>query len=368
MVISDSRPFDKITGSDRFLSQTLFSHMYKQEESAAEDLTLEDLKSHELPVMDQESQQELGSTLMGKYFIDLNRFPVYTAEEESAACRQMIMARRAYNKLCQQIKQEKKTSGKVNPQTREEYSKVKAYLDEIKNLIISHNLRLVVSIAKRYRNSDLDLLDRIQEGSLGLRRSLAKFDPGRGYKLSTYASWWIRQAISRAISDKGHNIRQPVHVRETRNKLRAVQEKLILQGKNENSPEELASALGLKPVKVEALLEAENQQKHLSIDTPSIQGSGLMFRDLIPDQEPSPEDIVISKETASEVMATLGVLTDRERSVIRRRFDFDSRRGHDPETLEEIGDTMGVTRERIRQIQAKSLSKLRARIKKGVKP
>ena len=142
----------------------------------------------------------------------------------------------------------------------------------------------------------------------------------------------------------------------------------ILQGKNENSPEELASALGLKPVKVEALLEAENQQKHLSIDTPSIQGSGLMFRDLIPDQEPSPEDIVISKETASEVMATLGVLTDRERSVIRRRFDFDSRRGHDPETLEEIGDTMGVTRERIRQIQAKSLSKLRARIKKGVKP
>ena len=252
-----------------------------------------------------------------------------------------------------------KEIGKVPLLTAEEELEIAKRMadgdEEARKKLSESNLRLVVSIAKRYVGRGMQFLDLIQEGNLGLIKAVEKFDYSKGYKFSTYATWWIRQAITRAIADQARTIRIPVHMVETINKLIRVSRQLLQEYGREPTPEEIAKEMGVSEEKVREITKIA--QEPVSLETPIGEEEDSHLGDFIPDDDiPAPAEAAAFTMLKEQLTDVLDTLTPREEKVLRLRFGLDDGRAR---TLEEVGKEFNVTRERIRQIEAKALRKLR---------
>ena len=293
------------------------------DEPGADDIENEEELSDEDLAITPENVDAFADDSVRLYLREIGKIPLLTSEEEADLAQRIV-------------KGDKKAKDKM----------------------VESNMRLVVSIAKRYGGRGLDFLDLIQEGNTGLLRAVEKFDPEKGFKFSTYATWWVRQAITRAIADQARTIRIPVHMVETINKVLRTTRKLTSELNREPTSEEIAAELHMDADKVDYVMRIK--QDIASLDA-SVGRDGddedSVLGDFVEDEERiSPEDSAanqILKEQLSEIIATL---TDREQKIIRLRFGIGGGRPH---TLEEVGAEFDVTRERIRQIEAKALSKLR---------
>ena len=286
-------------------------------------------------LIDEEESEDVDSLTTGRYLDDVSddsvrlylreigKIPLLSAEEE------MDLARRI-------IEGDKKAKDKM----------------------AEANMRLVVSIAKRYSGRGLDFLDLIQEGNTGLLRAVEKFDPDKGFKFSTYATWWIRQAITRAIADQARTIRIPVHMVETINKLLRTQRRMTQELNREPTIDELAKELDMEPEKIEYVIKIKQDISSLDAGVGRDgEDDDSVLQDFIVDEDTvSPEDSASNQLLKEQVQEILSSLSDREQKIVRMRFGLDNGKNH---TLEEVGQEFAVTRERIRQIEAKALAKLR---------
>ncbi len=293
------------------------------EEPDIADLDDEDLDTDEDTLNSNQYFDDVSDDSVRLYLREIGKIPLLNAEEELALAQRVIAG-------------EKKAKDKM----------------------AEANMRLVVSIAKRYSGRGLDFLDLIQEGNTGLLRAVEKFDPDKGFKFSTYATWWIRQAITRAIADQARVIRIPVHMVETINKLLRTQRRMTQELNREPSIEELAKELEMEPEKVEYVIKIKQDIQSLDAGVGRDgEDEDSVLQDFIEDEDSAtPEESATSQLLKEQVREVLSSLSDREQKIVRMRFGLDNGKSH---TLEEVGQEFAVTRERIRQIEAKALAKLR---------
>lgn len=301
------------------------------------------------------------------YLREIGRIPLLSTEEENELAQEIIKnaeplkeAETRDAEITELLKNDELSQGeraKLFAEQSKLHLKIKR-LKRPKDKMAEANMRLVVSIAKRYSGRGLDFLDLIQEGNTGLLRAVEKFDPSKGFKLSTYATWWIRQAITRAIADQARTIRIPVHMVETINKLMRIQRKLTQELNREPTIEELAKEMDETPEKIKYVFKIKQDIQSLDAtignnDDDDSSELGDMMAD---DKAANPEDTASDHLLSEQVMDVVNALSDREQKIIKLRFGLD---GDRPHTLEEVGAEFAVTRERIRQIEAKALAKLR---------
>ena len=292
------------------------------------------------------------------YLKEIGKVPLLSAEEEIELAKNMEAGAVAKEKIAILKSREENATEEELEEIREEIKNLQKDLDagdEAKKRLAEANLRLVVSIAKRYVGRGMLFLDLIQEGNLGLIKAVEKFDYRKGYKFSTYATWWIRQAITRAIADQARTIRIPVHMVETINKLIRVSRQLLQELGREPSPEEIAAEMNMPVERVREILKIS--QEPVSLETPIGEEEDSHLGDFIQDDnEPVPADAAAFTLLKEQLEEVLGTLTEREQKVLTLRFGLEDGRAR---TLEEVGKEFNVTRERIRQIEAKALRKLR---------
>ena len=282
------------------------------------------------------------------YLKEIGKVNLLTPEEELSLAKRMADGEKAKEQL-EEIGEE------IDEDTKKQIDLLIADGEKAKKSLAEANLRLVVSIAKRYVGRGMLFLDLIQEGNLGLIKAVDKFDYTKGYKFSTYATWWIRQAITRAIADQARTIRIPVHMVETINKLVRVSRQLVQELGREPTPEELAKELNMPVDKVREI--SKISQEPVSLETPIGEEEDSHLGDFIPDEDaPAPSEAASFVLLKEQLGAVLETLSEREAKVLRLRFGLDDGRAR---TLEEVGKEFDVTRERIRQIEAKALRKLR---------
>ncbi|BFM39866.1 RNA polymerase sigma factor, RpoD/SigA family [Synechocystis sp. LKSZ1] len=299
---------------------------------------------------------------VGAFFKEMARYPLLNAEEE------VILAQQVQSLVQAEEKRQALEQARQAPLTKLEWAEAMGFSNErqfeawlyrgrsAKRKMIRSNLRLVVSIAKRYLNRGVPFLDLIQEGAIGLNRASEKFDPNKGYKFSTYAYWWIRQAITRTIANDARTIRLPIHIVEKLNKLKKAQRLLKQELQRNPNEQELAQALEIPPSQLRHLLQLRRQS--LSLNHRVGKGEDTELVDLLEDQDvPLPEDLINEAMLRQEIFEVLGdVLTEREKEVICLRYGLASNQTY---TLEEVGVMFNLSRERVRQIQSKAMRKLR---------
>ena len=292
------------------------------------------------------------------YLKEIGKVPLLSAEEEIELAKNMEAGAVAKEKIAILKSREENATEEELAEIKEEIKNLQKDLDagdEAKKRLAEANLRLVVSIAKRYVGRGMLFLDLIQEGNLGLIKAVEKFDYRKGYKFSTYATWWIRQAITRAIADQARTIRIPVHMVETINKLIRVSRQLLQELGREPSPEEIAAEMNMPVERVREILKIS--QEPVSLETPIGEEEDSHLGDFIQDDNvPVPADAAAFTLLKEQLEEVLGTLTEREQKVLTLRFGLEDGRAR---TLEEVGKEFDVTRERIRQIEAKALRKLR---------
>jgi RNA polymerase primary sigma factor len=282
------------------------------------------------------------------YLKEIGKVPLLSAEEEISLAQMMENGEMAKSQL-------EEDGDSLDEEQKKELENLVNQGDYAKKKLAEANLRLVVSIAKRYVGRGMLFLDLIQEGNLGLIKAVEKFDYRKGYKFSTYATWWIRQAITRAIADQARTIRIPVHMVETINKLIRVSRQLLQELGREPSPEEIAEQMEIPVERVREILKIS--QEPVSLETPIGEEEDSPLGDFIQDENvPVPADAAAFTLLKEQLVEVLSTLTEREQKVLRLRFGLDDGRAR---TLEEVGKEFNVTRERIRQIEAKALRKLR---------
>jgi RNA polymerase primary sigma factor len=315
-------------------------------EEELEPAAVEEEHEPELEPLEEEEEHEAIDDPVRMYLREIGRVALLTGAEEVALGKALEEGEKARVELME---------GNPSPEERQRLEKLIAEGEQARRRLTEANLRLVVSVAKKYIGRGMSLLDLIQEGNIGLIRAVEKFDYRKGYKFSTYATWWIRQAITRAIADQARTIRIPVHMVETINKLLRTNRRLLQELGREPSSEEIGQEMGISSEKVREIIKVS--QEPVSLETPIGEEEDSHLGDFIEDRAlPPPADAASRQLLKEQVEEVLHTLTPRERRVLQLRFGLEDGRSR---TLEEVGREFAVTRERIRQIEAKALRKLR---------